>query len=127
MSNSVAKPTILILGRIGVAMIGGAAVLSSALGLVRALADPDSGRSSIIYGLAFGAFPVGTVAGATGRTWGATIVAAIYGALGLLLVWFTVAWSAAIQPLTILLPAASVVVLAAAVALRRAGSTRNRG
>jgi hypothetical protein len=127
MSNSVAKPTISILGRIGVAMIGGAAVLFSALGLVRALADPDSGRSSIIYGLAFGALLVGTVAGATGRAWGATLVAAIYGALGLLLVWFTVAWSAAIQPLTILLPTASVVVLAAAVALRRAESTRNRG
>lgn len=127
MSDAVARPTILILGRIGVAIVGGAGVLVSALGLVTGLTDAEAGRGWILDAIVFVAFLVGTVAGAMGRARGATLVAAIYGALGLLLVWFSIGSPAPIQPLTILLWAASIFVLAVAVALRRAETKRRTG
>jgi hypothetical protein len=117
MSNSVTRPTMLMLGRIGVALLGGAAAVYFAWALVRSLTEPDGGRWILFYGLAFAVTLVGTVAAARGRARAATLIAAIYGAVGLLFLLFS-GWS--IHLLTILPWAASVFALAVAVALRRA-------
>ena len=118
MSNSVTRPTMLLLGRIGVGLLGGSAVVYSAWALVASLTDPDGASFvSLLYGLALFATLVGTVAAARGRARGATLIAAIYGAIGLLFLLFS-GWS--IQLLTILPWAASVFALAVAMALRRA-------
>lgn len=117
MSISVTRPRVLILGRIGVALIGSAAVVYCAWALVRSLTDPTGGRWILFYCLALAVTLVGTVAAARGRARGATLIAAIYGALGLLLLLFS-GWS--IQLLTILPWAASIFALTVAVALRRA-------
>lgn len=106
----------LIIGRLGVALMGGAVVCLSAWALVTYLMNPPSGSSFLLFALALPVTLAGTVAAARGRAWGATLIAAIYGAVGLVLLWFGAWWA-------ILLLGASVLALAVAVALRRAQAT----
>ena len=117
MSDSDNGPKMLIIGRIGVALIGGAAVVFCGWAFITGLTNPDGGRSFLLYGLALPVTLVGTLAAARGHARGATLIAAIYGAVGIVFLLFS-GWS--LQPLTLLPWAASVFALAVAVALRRA-------